>query len=127
MTRGQDYGYASLLHAGERDSETLGEYKYPPDELKVLANGRAARGSRLKTFVIVVQGVVNIVLALLLFRVWTREKSTIATVSEEQLLYFNHLIERQVVIYPNALNGDTTPYMGPPSPEVDKAWDDLYQ
>ncbi|KAF9257637.1 hypothetical protein L218DRAFT_879031, partial [Marasmius fiardii PR-910] len=32
----------------------------------------------------------------------------------------------EIVMYHSAVNGDKTKYMGPPSAEIDKAWDDLY-
>ncbi|KAK1220882.1 hypothetical protein PQX77_016316 [Marasmius sp. AFHP31] len=98
---------------------------------KSLTNGSSLRRweykNRHKRLVIIVLGITNVITLLILFSLWfNREPIPNA---ELQLLYSpaNHLIEHQVTTFHSAIQGDTTEYMGPPSPEVDKAWNDLYK
>uniref|UniRef100_A0A0W0FDA5 Tat pathway signal sequence n=1 Tax=Moniliophthora roreri TaxID=221103 RepID=A0A0W0FDA5_MONRR len=78
------------------------------------------RYSRIKDIVIVIQFIV-IASTLLLVSTTSKYKS-------DPLLYspVNHLLEEKVITFHSGVGNDTTKYMGEPSPELDKAWDDLY-
>ncbi|KAJ8093875.1 hypothetical protein PM082_009742 [Marasmius tenuissimus] len=121
----QEEAYEPLLR-GDSDSHVDGE-----SASKSLTNGSSLRRgkheSRHKRLVIIVLGITNVITLLILVSLWfNREPKPNA---ELQLLYSpaNHLIEHQVTTFHSAIQGDMTEYMGPPSPEVDNAWDDLYK
>ncbi|KAG7093343.1 hypothetical protein E1B28_007023 [Marasmius oreades] len=80
-----------------------------------------------KRWVTLVLGITNVITLLILLSLWLRRESI--PDSELQLLYSpaNHVIEHQVTTFHSAIQGDTTEYMGTPSPELDKAWGDLYK
>ncbi|KAI3612864.1 hypothetical protein WG66_005458 [Moniliophthora roreri] len=79
------------------------------------------RYSRVKNVIIVIQFIVIASMLLLASTTSQCKKSS-------PLLYspVNHLLEEKIVTFRNAIGNDTTKYMGDPSPELDKAWDDLY-
>ncbi|ESK90002.1 hypothetical protein Moror_7932 [Moniliophthora roreri MCA 2997] len=76
--------------------------------------------SRFLYGIVALQSIVIVVLLTLLSKGVARKS--------KPLLYspVNHLLEEKTVQFHSAVGKDTTIYMGEPSPEVDKAWDDLY-
>ncbi|KAL0564193.1 hypothetical protein V5O48_017862 [Marasmius crinis-equi] len=100
------------------------------NEPRSIPNGvlhRRARRWKFERLVIYLLVATNVISLLSFFGVWMQRKPISS--SEQQLLYSpaNHLLEQEVVTFHSAVHNDTTEYMGPPSPEVDQAWDDLYK
>ncbi|KAJ8091063.1 hypothetical protein PM082_024673 [Marasmius tenuissimus] len=91
---------------------------------------RRLKRSSVKNAMFVVSGAFNVIFFLFLVAQWFGggDEKDHQSGQGERLLYspVNHLIEHEVVTFHSGINGDTTKYMGPPSPEVDAAWDELY-